>query len=86
VSTFLLFSAAALVLVLLTVLLWRGWATLARRSPRDEARERELAALNDAQANRISDQQLTRPVDADAAWQTMVKRGERRKRERRRRR
>jgi hypothetical protein len=82
-TTYLLFAGAALVLVGLVVLIWRGWAALVRRSPDDEALERELAALNDAQANRVSDQQLTRPVDPDTAWRTMVQRGERRRQDRR---
>jgi hypothetical protein len=84
-TVYLLFAGAALALVALAMLAWRAWAALVRRGPADEALDRELAALNDAQANRVSDQQLTRPVDADTAWRTMVQRGERRHRDRRRR-
>ncbi len=72
---YLLFGLAALVLVGIVVALWRFWADYANRSPEDEELERELASLNDAQAHRVSDAQLTRPVDPDSAWQTMVQRG-----------
>lgn len=71
----LLFGLAALLLLGLVALLWRVWDAYAQISPEDEEREREIASLNDAQANRVSDQQLTRPPDPDAAWQTMVERG-----------
>lgn len=74
-TVWLLFGLAALVLLGLVVLLWRVWGDYTQISPEDEEREREIALLNDAQANRVSDQQLTRPVDPDTAWETMVKRG-----------
>lgn len=74
-SLYLLFALAAALLVALVVALWRIWADYADRSAEDEELERELASLNDAQANRVSDTQLTRPVDPDDAWQTMVRRG-----------
>lgn len=84
ISLYLLFALAAALLVALVVALWRIWADYADRSPEDEELERELASLNDAQANRVSDTQLTRPVDADSAWQTMVQRGGAPRRQRRR--
>jgi hypothetical protein len=80
---YLLFALAAALLVALVVVLWRVWGDYANRSREDEELERELATLNDTQANRVSDTQLTRPVDADAAWQTMVQRGGAPKRTRR---
>lgn len=83
-SLYLLFALAAALLVALVVVLWRVWADYANRSPEDEELERELASLNDAQANRVSDSQLTHPVDTDTAWQTMVQRGGRPPRRRRR--
>ncbi len=74
-TLYLFLALTAALLIGLVVLLWRVWASYTNRSPEDEAREHELAALNDAQANRVSDQQLTRPLDNDSAWQTMVQRG-----------
>jgi CHASE3 domain sensor protein len=81
---YLLFAIAALLLIGLVLLVWRLWSDYAQVGPEEEEREREIAALNDAQANRISDQQLTRPIDADDAWQTMVQRGTPSRRRRRR--
>ncbi len=82
-TIYLLFAVAALLLLGLVALLWRLWSDYAQVDPEEEQHEREIAALNDAQANRISDQQLTHPVDTDAAWQTMVQRGGGRRRKRR---
>ena len=82
---YLLFGLAALLLIGIVVLLWRLWGDYVQVGPDDEEREREMAALNDAQANRVSEQQLARPVDADDAWQTMVQRGAAPRRRRRRR-
>jgi hypothetical protein len=88
-SIYILFGLAALLLIGLIALVWRFWSDYVQVSPEDEEREREIASLNDAQANRVSDQQLTQPPDVDAAWQTMVQRGAgdapRRRRTRRRR-
>lgn len=81
---YLLFALVALALIALVVTLWRFWADYANRSPEDEELERELASLNDAQAHRVSDTQLTNPVDADSAWRTMVERGGAPRRARRR--
>lgn len=82
---YLLFGLAALLLIGIVVLLWRFWSEYVQVSPDDEEREREMAALNDAQANRVSDERLATPVDADDAWQTMVQRGGAGRRRRRRR-
>lgn len=85
--TYLLFGIAALLLVGVVLVIWRLWADYTRITPEDEEYEREIASLNDSQANRLSDQQLTRPIDTDAGWDIMVRRGlggQRRKRPRRR--
>ena len=82
-SIYVLFPLAAALLVALVALVWRFWATYADRSDEAEAHERELAALNNLQANRVSDQLLTRPFDNDSAWQTMVQRGDSPRRPRR---
>jgi hypothetical protein len=74
-TIYLLFGLAALLLLGLIALVWRMWNDYASVTPEGEEREREIASLNDAQAHRVSDQQLARPVDADSAWQTMVQRG-----------
>ena len=71
----LLFAVAAVLLVGLLALIWRLWAEHTRISPEDEEYEREIASLNDAQANRLSDQQLTRPIDTKTGWDIMVSRG-----------
>lgn len=83
---YLLFGLAALLLLGLVALIWRLWRDYTQVGPDDEEHDREIAALNDAQANRISDTDLTRPIDADDAWKTMVQRGgaPRRRRQRKR--
>ncbi|HNP70928.1 MAG TPA: hypothetical protein PKK15_07470, partial [Kouleothrix sp.] len=68
---FVLLIAAALVAV------WRYWMGLARVSPEEEAYDERMAALNERQANRISDDFLTQPVSDEDAWQIMVRRGKR---------
>jgi len=65
------------------LLIWRYWNTLARVSPEEEEFDERMTALNDRQANRLSDEQLTHPLTDDDAWSVMVHRG-RRDRERRR--
>ncbi|PDW01573.1 hypothetical protein [Candidatus Viridilinea mediisalina] len=79
-SSFFFVLGVGLAFTLLALVLWRIWAVFVRRTPDQEAHERDLAALNDAQANRISDSQLTRPLDPDSAWRTMVQRGKRKQR------
>jgi hypothetical protein len=85
-TVYILFALAAALLLGLIAIIWRLWGDYVQVDPDDEEHEREIAALNDAQANRVSDQQLTRPVDADSAWQTMVSRGAAAPQRRRRRR
>src|SRR5215207_8509441 len=65
------------------LLVWRYWNTIARFSPEEEEFDERMTALNDRQANRLSDEQLTHPLTDDDAWSVMVQRG-RRDRERRR--
>ncbi|MFV9507469.1 MAG: hypothetical protein AB4911_23190 [Oscillochloridaceae bacterium umkhey_bin13] len=74
-TVFLLWLVGTGIFAILIVVLWQIWQSYLSQSPAEEAQERNLAELNDAQANRVSDQHLTRPVDTDAAWRTMVERG-----------
>jgi hypothetical protein len=83
--TIVLFLIAALILIGLIGLIWRFWQSYVRVTPDDEAFEREIATLNDSQANRLSDQQLTRRIDTQTGWDLMVKRGQEGTRRRRRR-
>ncbi len=55
---------------------WRYWGTLARVTPEEEEFDERVAALNERQANRLSDEQLTRPMSDDDAWNIMVRRGQ----------
>ena len=66
------------------LLVWRYWNAIARVSPEEEEFDERMTALNDRQANRLSDEQLTHPLTDDDAWSVMVQRG-RRARERQRR-
>ncbi|HEX9441609.1 MAG TPA: hypothetical protein VF909_18120 [Roseiflexaceae bacterium] len=66
------------------LLVWRYWNTIARVSPEEEEFDERMTTLNDRQANRLSDEQLTHPLTDDDAWSVMVQRG-RRDRDRRRR-
>jgi hypothetical protein len=74
-GVYLSFAAVAVFLAGLAFLVWRLWEDYVNKSPADEELERDLVSLNDAQANRVSDTQLTRPVEPDDAWRTMVERG-----------
>ncbi|MFO7170657.1 MAG: hypothetical protein DIU80_021725 [Chloroflexota bacterium] len=55
--------------------LWRYWSDLVDRTPEEEAYERRISALNERQANRYSDDELTTVTDEDEAWRIMVERG-----------
>ena len=59
------------------LLVWRYWNTIARVSPEEEAFDERMTALNDRQANRLTDEQLTHPLTDDDAWSVMVQRGRR---------
>ncbi|MGB9739619.1 MAG: hypothetical protein C0184_05365 [Chloroflexus aggregans] len=63
---------------------WRYWREQINISPEDEMLTREIAELNDRQANRISDRRLRSGIDPDEAWQIMVQRGQRNRVSRRR--
>jgi hypothetical protein len=84
VAPTLLFIFFTLLIAGALLLVWRYWNTIAHVSPEEEAFDERMTALNDRQANRLSDDQLTHPLTDDDAWSVMVRRG-RRDRERRRR-
>lgn len=70
-----LFAICAALLLGAIYLLWRYWDNATRRSPEEEAYDKRVAQLNERQANRLSDEQLTHPVNEEDAWQIMVERG-----------
>ncbi len=80
----LIFLLSAALLLGVVFVLWRYWNDVSRLSPEEEAFDERVAALNERQANRISDEELAHPVDEDEAWRIMVSRGQqgRRRRER----
>jgi hypothetical protein len=84
VSPILLFLFFTALVAGALLLVWRYWNTIAHVSPEEEEFDERMSALNDRQANRLSDDQLTHPLNDDDAWSVMVQRG-RRDRERRRR-
>ena len=84
VSPIILFLFFTVLVAGALLLVWRYWNTIARVSPEEEEFDERMTALNDRQANRLSDDQLTHPLTDDDAWSVMVQRG-RRDRERRRR-
>jgi hypothetical protein len=84
VSPILLFFFFTALVAGALLLVWRYWNTIARVSPEEEEFDERMTALNDRQANRLTDDQLTHPLTDDDAWSVMVQRG-RRDRERRRR-
>jgi hypothetical protein len=59
------------------LLVWRYWNSIARVSPEEEEFDERMTALNDRQANRLSDEQLTHPLTDDDAWSVKVQRGRR---------
>jgi len=74
-TTLFLVFVVLIALVLAAVL--RYWNNLARVSPEEEEFDELVSALNDRQANRISDDLLTNPLSDEDAWQVMVRRGKR---------
>lgn len=80
-----LFTLAAGVLIFLIWAIWRFWWRYAQITPENEEFEERLADLNQHQANRISDEQLTHPATDDQAWQIMVQRGKTQRTQRKRR-
>jgi hypothetical protein len=84
VWSILLFLLSAALLLGVVYALWRYWDNVSRLSPEEEAFDARMKALNERQANRISDEELAQPIDEDEAWRIMVSRGQqgRRRRER----
>ena len=72
-----LFLVFVLILAAALFAVWRYWMNLARVSPEEEEFDERVAALNERQANRISDKFLAQPFNEDDAWQIMVRRGRR---------
>jgi hypothetical protein len=64
-----------IVIAVALFVIWRYWGSLARVSPEEQEYDERMAALNERQANRLSDDQLTRPLSDDDAWAIMVSRG-----------
>jgi hypothetical protein len=59
---------------------WYVWRTTMRVSPQEEAYDNRVATMNERQANRLSDEQLTKPPTDEDAWALMVRRGQRQRR------
>jgi hypothetical protein len=76
IVAYLLFTFAGIVLVGLAALLWQLWKSYARITPEEEGYERSVASLSDSQAHQMSDEQLSRPIDPQAGWEIMVRRGQ----------
>jgi hypothetical protein len=79
-----LFVIFAVLLLAIIYALWRYWFSIAQVTPEEEEFDERVAALNERQANRISDEQLLRPFSEEDAWQIMVRRGQQPLRRRRR--
>jgi hypothetical protein len=77
-----LFLGCAALLIGAVYALWRYWDAIARLSPEEEAFDERVAALNERQANRVSDAELAHPASEDEAWQIMISRGQRSRRRR----
>lgn len=73
----LIFVLFAAILLVVAYVLWRYWADLTTRTADEERFEERIAALNERQANRYSDDELTELPSDDDAWQIMVDRGRR---------
>ncbi len=74
---FALFVVVAIVLIGILFLIWRYWNNLADVTPEEEAFDKRVAMLNERQANRVSDEMLTRNIDEETAWSIMIERGRR---------
>lgn len=73
----LIFLVVAAALVGIVFAIWRYWESVARVSPEEEAFDKRVAALNERQSNRLSDDLLRADINNDSAWQIMVERGRR---------
>ncbi len=84
-STILVLIVAAVAISGIALVMWRYWQEQLDMSADEDQYEREVAALNEKQANRYTDDELgdlSRRLDDDLAWQIMVRRGRRRGRTR----
>jgi membrane protein implicated in regulation of membrane protease activity len=72
-----LFIIFAVLLLLAIYGIWRFWSGLIAVSRAESRYEQRMAALNERQANRYTDEQLTHPANDDEAWRIMVQRGKR---------
>ncbi|MEM8530232.1 MAG: hypothetical protein AAGF95_05270 [Chloroflexota bacterium] len=70
-----IFLACAIIIIVVIYALWRYWEDLVQVSPEEEAYDKDVAQLNERQANRMSDERLARVTSEDEAWDVMVKRG-----------
>jgi hypothetical protein len=70
-----LFLLVAVIVCGVLFAVWRYWNNLTRLSPEEEEYDEQVAAMNERQANRWSDEQLTTPLTDDEAWNIMVRRG-----------
>ena len=73
----LLFLIVAVVLGAVLVAVWRYWENAVNVSPEDDEFDKRVAALNERQSNRLSDDVLRADIDEESAWQIMVERGRR---------
>lgn len=83
-SPIMLFLIFLAVIALALFVIWRYWSSIARITPEEEEYDERVAALNERQANRLSDEQLVQPLTDDEAWSIMVHRGMRRREPRKR--
>ncbi|NOK60076.1 MAG: hypothetical protein GFH27_549291n269 [Chloroflexi bacterium AL-W] len=70
-----IFLVCAMIIIIVIYALWRYWEDLVNISPEEEAYDKDVALLNERQANRMSDARLTRPASEDEAWDVMIRRG-----------
>jgi hypothetical protein len=73
----LLFAVLAVILIAVVVAIRRYWDDQVELSADEEAYDKRVARLNERQANRFTDEQLTAPPSNDDAWQIILQRGRR---------
>jgi hypothetical protein len=71
----LLFALLAVILVAVVIGIRRYWDDQVELSDDEEAYDKRVAKLNERQANRITDEQLTSPPSDEDAWQIILQRG-----------
>ena len=77
IEMLIIFAIVAALLVGVLVALWRYWDGVSRGSAEDSAFDKQVAALNERQSNRMSDDLIRANIDDESAWQIMVERGRR---------